>query len=1067
MRILGVINSQHGIVIATYKRVDLWLGEKHFILSSYFDEKEQTIIREEENGRAKYILQTKKYNYSYSQSYYGNHPIRRKYFDGHSNSTLFILDEENDFCIIWVNGATYLLSRNHLSTVRGNYSDIKPIGVDQFFIAKDAKTNLWGGIDLHGKVMVDFKFASLIPTETEYLLAQYTESTDYGVIDYQGREFIEPQFEALICLNSERFAFLKNHLWGICDRLGNILHEATYTYIRISSGSIMASTLESYLAKWKVEDSIPTYNEENINLCLLDDKGDIVSTEQDMGQYRILHSGDLYSILSINNKELVSYSLSYVEFVNKTIAIIKDAEGNFGLFVDEKCCFFEECRNIEYLDEYTFLFENFQGNMALGNCLGPAFNYSYCEIKAIDSDFFVATQRSHREYYNSSVSYVIIDRTGKVISAVFDQIGDFEDGFANAVYQGRKGIIDVEGKMQEKVIKDYGDYILYEKFENFYFLCKKTGVISEEYQNVDYLIDMFFVVKTRCETNVKLYSLEANKSTDNSFNNVYHLVGDLFVAIIQNSGYGYPYYNKNVCQLYRGLEPLSSERYSSVVLLNNGYIALQKSSGMGYSVKTTKWKLSKNDGTSLNDREYDSIIDANDESFKVCIDGHDGHVDLNGNFIVEKHPCDNGFVLTHCFADRGLEDANGNIILSLEEHFSSIEFEGTLIKACKDNKYALYSTVGVQITKHKFSSITYETTNRYAVVEDNIKGHIDSQGNYLETSAVPLREDGTFVFVIMEKYGLRDSAGKIIIPSEFTSINYLDRNLLVVRKASYAALYNIDGEPLTDFNYSEIFCSEDGSIHAKRNNTIGELDDQGKEIADILHFNGGYLQSSFGEYTVKSDAGEIIVPIGYSNIELLDNEGIFALWKGTKLAISNISKDRTEAIYESAKSIGNGFFVVSRTITKKIRTRHTGYGFRGNPYTYFSFSIIKEKKYGIIDGQLQIIIPCKYISISDFDDEQKLTTTNANSEKKTISLQNLKKKASHIIKLTKGTEYDVKVKTIIPIGLVVKIQGNSFVIHKKYLFKKKNEFERGEPLIVKFLGTDRNDYPIWETKMSS
>ncbi len=386
---------------------------------------------------------------------------------------------------------------------------------------------------------------------------------------------------------------------------------------------------------------------------------------------------------------------------------------------------------------------------------------------------------------------------------------------------------------------------------------------------------------------------------------------------------------------------------------------------------------------------------------------------------------------------------------------------------CKNSEYALYSIRGIQITEHKFSSITYKTNNRYAVVENNVAGHIDSLGNYIESSAISITDDGITIFVIMGKYGLRDSDGNIIIPSEYNSISYLIRKLLVVRKGAFVALFNIEGVLLTEFKYSDIRCREDGSIQAIRNKTIGGLDDQGKEIADILHFNGGYLQSSFGEYSVINDAEEIIVPVGYSKIELLDNDGIFALWKGTKVAISNISKNKTEAIYESAKSIENGFYTVSRTISRKTRTRHTGYGYRGNPYTYFSTNIVKEKVYGIIDNQLRIIIPCKYTSISDFDDKQNLTTTNANGEKKTISLHDLKKKASQTSELSVGMEYDAKVQSFMTIGLIIKIQGNSFVIHRKHLFKEKKNFKKGELFIAKFLGYDQNGHPLWTTKASS
>ena len=53
-----------------------------------------------------------------------------------------------------------------------------------------------------------------------------------------------------------------------------------------------------------------------------------------------------------------------------------------------------------------------------------------------------------------------------------------------------------------------------------------------------------------------------------------------------------------------------------------------------------------------------------------------------------------------------------------------------------------------------------------------------------------------------------------------------------------------------------------------------------------------------------------------------------------------------------------------------------------------------------------------------------------------------------------------------PIGLIIKIQGKSFVVHKKYLFKEKKVFKKGEYFIAKYLGIDENGYPIWETKLN-
>ena len=655
-RNIDIINSQHGIVMASYKQVDLWLGDEHFSLRSEYDDKEQSIIKEEENGKTNYILQTNTYSYSYSRSYYGDHPICHKNWSGHSKSTLFTIVEEKDYCIIWINGKTYLLSRNHLSAVNGSYSDIKSIGFNQLFIAKELSSNLWGVIDLQGNAVTEFKYATLIPTESEYLIVKYeVESATYGMIDYQGREYIEPQYEALIYLTPERFAFRNNILWGICDRMGNIVHEASFTYVRGSlSGSIMASTLESYSSKWKVENNIPSYNDNNVRLCLINDNGEIVYTEKTIGQYHIRHSGELYSILSSNREELVSYSLSDVLFVSETTAIIRNTDGKPGLFVNGECEYFDGCNEIEHLYEGIFKFTYYYGN-------------------------------------------------------------------------------------------------------------------------------------------VRLYSLETKRTSENNYIDVTHLVGEMLVVKTQGSSYDYSNSYKNVYQLFKGIDRLSSECFSSVVLLDNGYIALQKY-GSGYYAKPT-WKLANKDGVYLNNREYDSIIEANEKLFKVSINGYEGLVDLNGNVIIEKNYCDNGLVLTRCFADRGLENADGSVILSLDEHFSSIEFlEGALLKVCKQNKYALFS---------------------------------------------------------------------------------------------------IKGETLTDFKYTDISCREDGSLQATRNNSVGGLDVNGNEIADVKTFAVGYLKSSYGDYSVFNDADEIVIPTGYSKIEILDNDGILALWKGSKVAIGNIAKEKT------------------------------------------------------------------------------------------------------------------------------------------------------------------------------
>ena len=334
---IDVINNIHGIVLASYKQIQLFLGEGNFCLCSDFDEKKQNIVREVDNGKVKYILQTSTYTYSYTQSYYGDHPICHKSFAGYDKSVLFSYIEAKDYCILWIKDQTFLLSKNLLSEIQGRYSEIISFGIAQVFIAKNIANNLWGVIDSQGNIITDFLYEELIPTNSEYLIVKSTiDGIKYGVIDYQGREFITPQFKALIYLDSEHFAFFENELWGICDRTGTILHAPEYTYICGNAlGGLRASVLESYVNKWSIENNMPFYHDNDVKLLLLNDKGEITYSEKSIGKCVIRHSGDLYSIVSSDGVEKVNFSLVSVEFFSDIEAIIKHIDNKSGLFIDE------------------------------------------------------------------------------------------------------------------------------------------------------------------------------------------------------------------------------------------------------------------------------------------------------------------------------------------------------------------------------------------------------------------------------------------------------------------------------------------------------------------------------------------------------------------------------------------------------------------------------------------------------------------------------------------------------------------------------------------------------------
>lgn len=935
-----VVEEEYGLLLGLYKKIHLWFGDEMFDLVYEYNDKEQDIITEQDGDKIEYIRRSKKYSYYHTGRYYEGYPIRRKSHDGYDCSTLFTFLKGKDFCTLWIGNKVYMMAKNG-DFVKGQYSDIKPIGIEHIFIVKNYNTELWGVIDLQGNVITDFKYSLLLPTNSEYLITKY-ESTSIllGLIDYQGREYFAPKFEALFCLSSDFFAFNENGLWGICDRFGKIIHKAEYTYIRSEmSGSLRASTLNFYKNKWEYVNGIyyPHYFDENEKLCLLDDKGEISYTEQIKGNYIVRRSGDLYSIYSLSNDQLVDYCLLSVTFVTDTLAIIESVEGECCFYYDCQSHYIDNCIRINYLCRDIFTFENKFNQLAIGNHLGPISEYLYNSISLVDSSHFKASKRN-RWPYNAPNTYCIINESGNVLSDEFSYIGSFQNNIAEAIYDGRHGIINSQGEMQENIVEAYGDYKVYEKFEHLYFKNSANKIISEECQTIEPLCQSFFSIKSCSNNYVRIFSLEECLPSDKYFASIELLEDKLFVVrdLLEY---------KNPYRLYKGISLFIDESFSSVKLLENGYIAFQKRIDSSYTVKYI-WKIVKPDGVYLTNREFDSIITVTSDSFEVVVDGKSGKIDLNGYDIIEKSEFNEDLILTKCFGNYGLEDKKGNIVLSLDHKFTNIVFlNSSCMKVCKDSKYALF---------------------------------------------------------------------------------------------------NISGKRLTKYKYSDIFTHEDGIIYAMRNNHTGLLNEKGKEIPKLEAFNGGYICSTFGEYSVVDETKmEVIIPKTNSKIELLDEDGVFTLQNNGKISLANKSKNVTTITYDSVKNIGHGFFIVSRC-----------------PY---SFYVTKIHEYGIIDKNLKTIIPCKYKSISGFDSNDKLEAKKKNGKNVIFSLTVLNRKSTGIMDLTAEVEYQARVKGFLSIGLIVEINDSTYIIHEKYLYKPKSEFAEGEILVVKYLSNDKDGYPVWET----
>ena len=521
-----------------------------------------------------------------------------------------------------------------------------------------------------------------------------------------------------------------------------------------------------------------------------------------------------------------------------------------------------------------------------------------------------------------------------------------------------------------------------------------------------------------------------------------------------------------------------------------------------------------NNGLIITKTEYTSIT-YNEEQNNFIVEtkpGQQGVIDYNGNFSPDTvwQADSNEFQIVEHLGKIGVRNETGDFILPLS--FNHVRLSYNLIKVLTANS-TIFSIrkIGKELTsidnvielrvisedvilvKKKGNSGTYYYSDsaRWGALNNNLEeiipfeyvslnevdnnrllatkvdgsiGTYDFEGNILIDRALLIAN------LILTKrfvdYGLEDADGRELISLEehCSEIIIVGTSYLRVRKKGLYALYDDKGAQLCEFIYSGITIDNDGVIHANLNGQKGILDKNGKEYVEFTPFNGGYICTSFGRYFVVDEAKtEIIIDKTNSKIELLDEDGIFILRDHGKIRLADKSKNITPITYDSAKNIGNGFFLVTRTTTKPIKTRHTGYGYRGNPYTYYTTKYESYVKYGVLDKNLKSVIPYNYRSISGFDSNNNLVATNYDGTEKVFSLDSLHPMAPKTIGLDSGNEYKAEIRHFMSVGVVVKIKDSTYIIHKKYLYKPMKDFAKGEFLMAKYVNSDPDGHPIWET----
>ena len=546
--------------------------------------------------------------------------------------------------------------------------------------------------------------------------------------------------------------------------------------------------------------------------------------------------------------------------------------------------------------------------------------------------------------------YAIFIIDDNIKSEEYDSINDFNDGLAEAIFNGRTGTIDICGNMQENLIGTYEEFYVYEKFEYKYLKNKSGEITSREFKYIEHLYGSYFKVALDQYSRFLIYDAINNKTSSDAFEELIHLSEDLFaIKIVRNGGY-YSWLSETYYILLKGIVQINNTKFSNIDILENGYI-------VGFLGK--KCKLLKRDGSFLSETQYDSIDESTNSYFVVKINDSLGKIDLEGNVVSEKLEFVNGLVLLKQFEYYGLEDKNGNNIISIDNHY--------------------------------------------------------------------------------------------------TNISNLDDNYLKVLLGDKYALFSVTGEKLTDFKYTELEY-ENGNIFAERNQKRGKLDIEGNEVVSKTFFNGGIICSTFDGNYVVNDSNEIVIPVKYNRIELIDNNGTLALYTNSNVILIKFPDIENSKIYRNIKDIGSGYYIVAREFCIKKKEKRRTYSRLKGYHTYFITHKTYQIRYGLINKELELIIDCRYKSISEFDHDFKITLVDFNDKNRVLYLEEFSKLEE--VRLEKGMQYEMIIDSFHYVGLNVRYKEYVFVVHRKFL--EKNEYKIGEGISIIYKGKDKKGNKEWE-----
>ena len=442
-----------------------------------------------------------------------------------------------------------------------------------------------------------------------------------------------------------------------------------------------------------------------------------------------------------------------------------------------------------------------------------------------------------------------------------------------------------------------------------------------------------------------------------------------------------------------------------------------------------KWAFADKSGKLLTDYLYDDIQKFAMHLYRVEVNGKSGIIDDSLTTILKSQYenielLPDGNLKVMVYDKYGIYDTDGKCMIHADFEEITLLPDSNYYVSNKNrikfyyfekdpNGFAIYNNKGKEMIKYGSADSIEFTEGGYIIIANGFKSFVKTNGDPVPDQLEPINFSYSIGYFMGAK-ALYNQNGEKLTDFSYNEIVQLTDNLIIAQdiESKNWGLLSASGTKLTDFIFDRIVI-ENNVIKVKMNNRYYELNDE-YEVVPLIHSTRRYdITQVKDEYTIKDKSGEIL-HTGCYNQFIIDKSSYFIVsYDGENFGVINergqcvihniydritrLNATRFNCVQKKVKDVRQGRSWVRRTFYAStiIDLDKDTFLFKEN--TEYEGIITNITSYGLfvqvedVGTALLHISELKKnkLSINSFaiDDEIKVRVQNIDYEKKRATLE--------------------------------------------------------------------------------